>query len=494
MAETGITKQRLISELSRSPHGSLRDYLPIGQQAVKQEGMFFQKLIAWDRTHGQIRDSKVALPVIGLAYESDPELVDNSLAHIAMLGPRELARAYRFALETRLPGKMRELRRLVESYLHQKEEDKGWDHLAIQHRSTLKELYALSHAKPLKERTNIVLYGRKFDKLKAPLPKGSVFETVANLKNMSATEAAGAIITRKIPFLIAMGALGAKAKETDLVLALINRMTPSELVTNTKMLEKLGVKTNPALRATFETALAKAATSKKNTLKTTQAVEAVEDEGLKEKLRAVQKKQIAAAGGPEGNWLVLCDRSGSMAKEIEIARHIAGSLTTFVKGKVWLVFFDTTPMTVDVTGLSLDQIQKATRHIGPGGSTSIGCGLNRMLQEKVEIDGIVVVSDGGENAAPTFASVYPKYCAFAGKDVPVYFFDTNGTSGWKESINRAGIEMQTFDISHGKIDYFAIPNIVATLRSNAYSLVDEILATPLLSLSDVLKTRELVGA
>ena len=164
MAETGLTRQRILSELSKSPHGSLKEYLPIGKQAVLQEGEFYQHMLSWDRTHGQIRDSKVALPVIGLAFEKDEELLDNSFAHIALLGPRELARAYRFGLEIRLPGKMRQLRRLVEDYLHQKEQDKGWDHLAIQHRGTLKELYSLAHAKPEKERTNVVLYGRNFDK------------------------------------------------------------------------------------------------------------------------------------------------------------------------------------------------------------------------------------------------------------------------------------------------------------------------------------------
>lgn len=486
--ETGLTKQRVIAELSKSSHGALKDYLDIGRKAVAEDGAFYQHLIAWDRTHGQIRDSKVAMPVIGLAYERDPELVDNSLAHIALLGPRELARAYRFALEIRLPGKMRELRRLVESYLHQKESDKGWDHLAIQHRGTLKELYALAHTKPEKERTNVVLYGRNFDKTKAALPKGSVFEVVANLKNMGATEAAGAIMKYRIPFLIAMGALGAKAKDTDLVLALISAMSATELVTNTKMLEKLGMKTNPALRGAYDAALAKAATSKKNTLKTTAAVEAVEDEGLKEKLRGLQAKQIAAAGGPEGNWLVLADKSGSMSSAIEAARHISASLSAFVKGKVWLVFFDTSPMTVDVTGLSLDQIQKATRNIPASGGTSIGVGLNRMLQEKVEIDGIAIVSDGGENTAPLFADVYKKYSEFVGKDVPVYFYDVYGDSHFTQSLNRAGIEMQKFDI-RGKTDYYSLPNMVQTMRASMYSLADEIMATPLLTLNDVLKSR-----
>jgi len=495
MTEQGITKQRLIAELSKSPHGALKEYVSIGKQAVEQEGEFFAHLIAWDKKNGQIRDSKVALPVIGLAFEHDAELLDNAYAHLALLGPRELSRAYRFALEIRLPGKMRELRRLVESYLHEKEQEKGWDHLAVQHRGTLKELYALAHAKPQKERTNIVLYGRNFSKIKTPLPKGSVFEVVANLKNMAPTEAAGSIMKYRIPFLIALGALGAKAKETDLVLALIGAMSATELTTNVKMLEKLGLKTNPALRGAFDNALAKAATSKKNTLKTTQAVDAVKDEGLKEKLRGLQAKQIAAMGGPEGDWLVLADKSGSMSRSIEASRHVAASLANICKGKVYLVFFDTNPMTVDVTGLSLDQIQKATRHISANGGTSIGCGLNRMLQEKISVDGIAIVSDGAEHSAPRFTEVYAKYTKFADRDVPVYFYHVEGEpNGLTGDMQRAGLEMQTFDI-RGGTDYYSIPNLAQTMRTKTYGLVDEILATPLLSLSDVLKrSGELVGA
>jgi hypothetical protein len=289
-----------------------------------------------------------------------------------------------------------------------------------------------------------------------------------------------------IPFLIALGALGAKAKEPDLVQALIQAMSPTELTTNVKMLEKLGLKTNPALRGAFDAALAKAATSKKNTLKTTQAVEAVQDETLKEKLRGLQDKQIASVGGPSGSWLVLGDKSGSMSNAIELAKHISATLAKFVQGKVYLVFFDVNPMTVDVTGLSLDQIQKATRHITANGGTSIGVGLNRMLAEKIEIDGIAIVSDGGENTAPLFSDVYKKYIDQFQKDVPVYFYDVNGRSGWKESISRAGIEMQTFDVS-GNTDYYSIVNTVQTLRASRYSLIDEILATPLLSLNNVLK-------
>ncbi len=490
MAEQGISKQQIISALSKSPHGKLSDYVPIGQQAVKTEGEFFQHLVAWDRLKGQIRDSKVALPVIGLAFETDAELVDNAFAHLALLGPRELLRAFKFARELRPKGKMLTLTRLIGDYLHAKEQDKGWDHLAIQHRKTLKELYALGHVKPetKADRVRAVLFGEDEKGNKVPFPKGSVFEAVANLKDMAPTEAAGTIMRYKIPFLIAMGALGAKAKETDLVLALIGAMSPTELTTNVKMLEKLGLKTNPALRGAFDAAMAKAATSKKNTLKTTQAVEAVEDEGLKEKLRGLQAKQIAAVGGPDGDWVILADMSSSMNHAIETARHVAGSLTQFVKGHVGLIFFNTSPVAVDVTGLSLDQIQAKTKAFKASGGTSIGCGLNKMLVEKLAVDGIVIVSDGGDNSAPLFAQVYPKYAKFVDKDVPVYFYQLSGDpDSLTPSMHQAGIEMQTFDLRGSKLDYYSIPNTVKTLRANQYSLVEEILSTPLLSLNSVLK-------
>src|SRR5882724_5655144 len=280
--ETGLTKNQILSELSRSPHGELKEYLPIGQKAAKQEPEFLAHLIAWDRINGAIRDAKVALPIVSLSTGTLPdELAENSLAHVAMLNPRESVRGYRFALEIKLPKQMRAFRRLIEGYLRERESNwPKWDRIAIQHRKVLKELYALAHVKPGSHADAILFKGER--------PKGSVFEAVAGLKDMTPTEAAGTIMEWRIPFLIALGALGKKAKEPDLVQALIQRMSPTELVTNTKMLEKLGMKTNPALRGAYEKALEKAGSSKKNVLKTTRAAEAMQDEGLKAKLRGLQ--------------------------------------------------------------------------------------------------------------------------------------------------------------------------------------------------------------
>ncbi len=496
MESSLVSRNQILTQLARSPHGKLSEYTSIVRNAVSSDPEFTSHLIAWNEVHGSIRDSKVALPVASLAVSGlDSEFAENSFAHIAKLGPREILRAYRYALEVRLPGNMSRFRRIVEQYLREREVNpRTWDRVAVQHRKTLKELYALAHVKPGSDYYSAVLFGRDLSSPpnKVPVPSGSIFETIANLSKMDSTAAAGAIISERIPFLIAMGALGAKAKDTDLVLALINQMTATELVTNTKMLEKLGIKTNPALRGAFEKAISKASTNTKNLLKTTRAAEAMEDETLKEKLRGLQEKQIASHKGIEGSWLVLGDKSGSMASCIEASRHIASTLAKFVKGKVNLVFFDTAPRHFDVTGKSYDEILKLTRYITADGGTSVGVGLQYAIEKGFEIDGIAVVTDGGENTNPIFADQYQRFVGVAGKEVPVYEYLIGGPkrNTFNAAMERKGYTVEQFDLNGGKLDYYGLPSLVETMRSNRFSLVDEILATPLLTLSDVFKKTE----
>jgi hypothetical protein len=476
MFEKGITKQKIIAELTRSPHGKLNEYVQIGVPACQQDPDFVAHLIAWDCIKGQLRDAKVALPVIALYSRAGAvEHYENAYAHLAKLGPRELLRAYKFIHELKTCG--RRVKALVRLYLQNMEFEGHWQRIALQHRRTLQELYRVTHTKPASIVDEILF--------KNDYPKGSIFEIVAQLKNMSNVEAAGTIMERKIPFLIALGALGSKVKDPDLVLALIQRMTPTELVTNMKMLERLGVKTNPALRGALEVALGSAAKGKANVLKTTRAAEQMDDQGLKDKLRGVQEKQLSTIQ-VEGNWLVLADKSGSMQQSIEASRHIAATLAKLVKGKVWLVFFDTMPLSIDVTGCSLDVIKAASQHIRADGGTSIGCGLLRMLESKEEVDGIAIVSDGCENNMPHFWPTYKRYSDEFGKEVPVYLYRLQGTD-YESSYTmfKNGGDVHEFDIRHNT-DYYSLPNLVSTMRTNRYSLVDEIMSTKLLTLKDVL--------
>jgi hypothetical protein len=487
---TSITRNKIISELSRSPHGKLEEYLPSGVAAAKQDSEFLAHLIGWDKINGQVRDSKVALPVIALmAPGLDPEFEQNALAHIAMLRPRELERAFRFALAQRVPGKMRTLYRLVRRYLEAKESDfEKWSKLALQHRKTLATLYAITHAKRSEIVGRILFEGFN--------PPGSAFEAVANLKTMAPAEAAGTILEMRIPFIVASGALGEKMKEPDLILALIKRMSPTELVTNAKRLKKLGVENHPALRGAFEAALERAAKSTKNVLKTTRAAESMEEDdeedAFADKLRGLQEKQLQKLSGVEGDWIVLGDKSNSMQKSIEGARQVAATLAKMVKGKVTIIFFDVVPARVfDVTGKSYEEIKSDTRHVQADGGTSIGCGLRYAIDRKVMADGIAIVSDAQENTPPLFVNEFAEYCKMVGKEVPVYLYRyATAMRGYQDrdlavTMKEAGRDLQEFDLRK-EIDFYSFPNLVKTMRTNRYSLVDEVMNTKLFTVDEVL--------
>lgn len=476
--ETGLTKNQIISELTRSPHGDLTQYSPIGLKAAHEDPNFFAHLIAWNERKGSIRDAKVALPVLALTsplLEHDAELRDNALAHVVSLDPRNLVRAVRFS-KGQPVRRRRLLYRTVERYLRDREASQPrFERVAVQHRASLQELYALLHIKPAEVAAKILFEGKKI----------GIFADVDALKNMAPDEIAGTIMRKRIPFLTAMGALGAKAKDPSVVQALIGAMSPTELVTNSKMLERLGVKSTPSLRAAYEVGLQKVAKSDKATLKTTAAALAIGG-STGEKLLGVQEKQLDNIA-VEGDWLVLGDKSGSMREAIETARHVAAILARVAKGKVHLVFFDNHPAYADVTGFDLDKITELTKRVMASGGTCVGCGLVQLMDAKIEVDGIAIVSDGGENQPPAFREAHASYTARFGKDVPVYFYKVKGDSDTLTgNCERNGLPLHTFDL-RGGVDYYSLPNIIQTMRTNRYGLVQEILDTPLLRLEDVFK-------
>lgn len=484
MTETNaLTKQRIIAELTRSPHGKLNEYLPVGRQAVAQDQEFFAHLIAWNNRRGEVKDAKKALPVLGLG-STHSQFLENAAAHLADLDVREFTKLVtdrpfiKEALGTYQP---RALRRLVERYLRNLENDKyRLQPVMLQHRKMLHTLYSVYRISPAEFVKRIIFLDEA--------PAGSVFEVVRRLGTMTPTEAAGAIVERKIPFLIAQGALQGKLKDPDIMMALIKRMSPNELVTNMKRFEKLGVREHPALRATLDEALEKAGTSKKGkaTLKTSRAVAAVTDESLKLKLKRLQETQLDKMT-IKGDWLVLADKSGSMHTAIETARQIAAILARLGEGKVHLVFFDEAPRAFDVTGKSLEEIVQVTQHVTASGGTSVSCGLSWAIANGLNIDGIAVISDGGENRSPTFGSVYAAYCRKIDKVIPVYFYELEGEPDrFTGFCAPHDIGITRFDLRRQKIDYYSLPNLVQTMRTNTYSLVDEIYESKLKTLDEVL--------
>lgn len=492
--ESGLTKQRIVSELTKSKHGDLKSYEVLAATAARTEGEFFAHLISWNQKHGQIRDSKIALPVLSLtAPEFDGELAENSVAHLALLDPISLERAFRFSREVKVPR--RKMEGLVTRYLRVREENyPRWERAALQHRDAMRALYALSRTKPATDALNACLFGRNLDKSPAHPPAGSLFDVVRKLKDMTPQEAAGTIMRRRVPFLVAQGAMGSRMKDPDVLLALIRAMSPAELVNNTATLKRFGIDQNPVLRSAYAEGLSKvsdvnAKGPKAATLKTTRAAEALEkagDQKAAQQLRGAQEKQLDAKG-VEGDWLVLGDKSSSMNQSIELARQISSTLARMVKGRVHLVFFDSMPYYVDVTGKTYDEILKQTSRVTANGMTGAGCGLWALVDKGVRVDGIAIVSDGGENQTPAFCQAYQYYEKKMGESPPVYLYHVPGErNGLSPNCAAAGVDVQVFEID-SQTDYYSIPNLVLTMNTRRYGLVEQIMDEPLLTLDEVFK-------
>jgi len=341
----------------------------------------------------------------------------------------------------------------------------------------MKALYALFHVKP-NDLAQRVLFKRE-------KPKGTVFEAIANLKHMSPEEAAGTILNYKIPFLIAVGALGGIKNKPDVIMALIEQTSGSELIGNTEMFRRLGVFDNPALKGAFEKAINRAKKDKRvSTLKASKAAEKVGDVQTATKMKAVQDEKLEQLGGIDGDWLVLGDCSGSMHQSIELAKVVASLISQQVNGQVHLIFFNSGPFRFDVTGKSYDEIKEMTSRVTARGNTSIGCGLELLREKGIVVNGIVIVSDGGDNTVPYFHQAYPKYVETLGIEPTVYHLWVKGDyNRLSEYCNRSDIQLQRFDVS--TIDHYSLPNLIKTLRSSKYTLIDEIMETPLLTLKDV---------
>ncbi|OGC77235.1 hypothetical protein A2619_04440 [candidate division WWE3 bacterium RIFOXYD1_FULL_39_9] len=484
MEKIAASQNQIVNQLLRVGHGNLSIYNDIGLKAVKHEPELFAHIIAWNELKGEVRDSKVAFPILSLRSSKDDELYENAAAHLCKLSPKDFLRACRYHRELPLcqEGGGTWLKQAVRMFIREREKSIGWwDRTVLQHRESMKSLYAIYHVKPNK-RAQEILFEKKY-------PKNSVFQVVKDLKNMKAQEAAGAILNHKIPYLIAVGALGGIKGKSDVILALIERMTGAELITNTNMLQKMGVFENPALKAAYDNGIVRMQKDKKTpSMKITKAAEAVAktDKKLSAKLHKAQEDKLDNSS-IDGDWLVLGDRSGSMQTSIEVARNVAALIARQVKGNVHLVFFNDTPIYFDVTGKTLEQIKNDTKRLTATGSTSIGCGLELIKEKGIVVNGIAVCTDGGDNRSPYFHNAYDDYRRDIGIEPTVYMFHVPGENDRMSSYcESADIQLQKFELGNN-VDYYSLPNLIKTMRTSKYSLVDEIMQIPLLTLKDVFK-------
>lgn len=478
--ESQREQNRMLSSLLKIEHGNLGNYVSEALPTAEEEPGLFAHAMVWNQKNGRVRDSKIAFPTIALRTEAmeDTELAENAVACLASLDPRQLVKAYNFNKELSAQGKVvrhkrrRMLEGMLKRYLEVREGNKHWWNASVlRNREAMLTLYAVSHKKPAPFAQKIL-----FEK---DYPKGSAFAALKNLRTMDTLEAASQIMKHKIPITVAAGA-GVKLDDKDVLLALINNMTANELITASGQLSRLKSWSIPVVKDAYAEATKKASKdTRANVLKASKAAK-TSKVPVKE-LAKIKEAATESLRKIEGDWLVLADRSPSMAHSIEAGKQLAALLAHRVEGKVYLVFFDAQPLAYEVQGKSLDEIEEMTKHLSTGSATSIGCGLRWLRTKKKDVDGIVVISDGEHNTAPAFTSEYVKLLT----EPAVYFIEMEG--GWDnftDQLNSAGIPFTHFGV-RGGFDYYSMVNVVNVLKPQTYGFLSEVMETPLLTLDQV---------
>jgi intein/homing endonuclease len=337
----------LLNTLLTTPHRDLEAIRPLHQELLATDPRMYVRLAAWYADHGSVRDHQEMF-VVMLCLSRDEGHRDVGLALLRRLPPYEVARVVDFIKGYRVARRVpkhggttdtadtagadeasarpgtgvrvgttrrgtgakrphvetetmlvqrglganvpRSMRTEIARYLREREaQPERLDSAALHARTALKRLYAGLHIRP-SLRAQAMLFAE------TP-PEDSVLHAVKQIAKASdPAEQARAIVERRIPYRVAVSVI---ARMTPTVLAaLVDAMTPQEVINNIASLKARGGFDNADVKALVEAKLAAAKTDKRvSAYKAKVAIEAAAVSGdLAEQLDAVTESQVQAKG------------------------------------------------------------------------------------------------------------------------------------------------------------------------------------------------------
>jgi hypothetical protein len=536
---------RLLNTLLTTPHRKLEEVRPVHAQMVANDPRFYVRLAAWYFDRGDVRDHKEMF-IVTLVLSDFPGHRDVGLALLRQLPPYEVARVLDFVhgrkttrkVKPRLPkvhkvktgpkqryvlrpkptvldritrlvtgapepaprldlpvdpqpdlmlppsvvtesfglfrNPPRSLRTEIVRYLREREADADWfDGSVLVARKAIKRLYALNHVKP-GERAQRILFDED------PPRDSRLFALRQLAKAATPDEQARAIVDNAIPYRVA--ATVVRQMTPAVLKALVERMSPQEVINNVASLTKRGAMNDTDAKALIEQKLEAGKTAMRvSAFKTDKAIAAAGAKvsvEVKAKLEGVADAQVKAKGRIDRPTALLIDKSGSMALAIELGKRIGAMISAVCASDLFVYAFDTIAYPIEPAGADLASWERALVGINAGGGTSIGVGVEAMRLRRQYAEQIILVTDEGENTPPLFVQTLQRYRQDVQADPSVCIVRTPGAaSGIEAQCKAAGIAVDVFQFAG---DYYSLPNLVPLLsKPSRLELLMEILAYPL---------------
>lgn len=497
----------LLNSLLTTPHRQLAQIWPVHQDIVAKDPRFYVRLSAWYADHGDVRDHKEMF-IVTLILSDFEGHRDVGLAMLRGLPPYEVVRVLDFIHGRKKTKKVRAaveggngrkqsakaesgetpqsvvedfglfrnppraLKTEITRYLREREADAEWfDGSVLVARKAIKRLYALLHVKP-GERAQQIL----FDENPPADSRLAALKELARAK--TPVEQARTIIEHRIPYRVA--ATVVQQMTPSVLLALIDVMSPQELINNLVALKRRGAMDNPDLKSLIEQKLEAAKTGARvSAFKTEEAMKAADlSAEVRQKLEQVADAQVKAKGRIIRPIALFIDKSGSMELAIELGKRLGALISAICEKELYVYAFDTMAYPIERGGDDLASWEKALKGITAGGGTSCGVPLDFMMRKRQYVEQIIVVTDEGENTAPLFVEALAKYRETVKADPNVCFVRTPGAgTQLEDQCRKAGILCDAFQFTG---DYYALPNLVPLLsRPSKLELLMEIMAYPL---------------
>jgi hypothetical protein len=495
----------LLNSLLTTPHRQLAQIWPVHQEMVAKDPRFYVRLGAWYTDHGDVRDHKemFAITLILSDFEGHRDV---GLAMLRALPPYEVVRVLDFIhgrkqtktvraakgkgrkkaakAEADKPAEKvveefglfrnppRALKTEITRYLREREADAEWfDGSVLVARKAVKRLYALLHVKP-GARAQAIL----FDENPPADSRLAALKVLARAK--TPVEQARAIIEKRIPYRVA--ATVVQQMTPTVLLALIEVMSPQEVINNLAALKRRGAMDNPELKSLIEQKLEAAKTGTRvSAFKAEEAMKAADlSADMRKKLEQVADTQVKAKGRIARPTALFIDKSGSMELAIELGKRLGALISAICEKELYVYAFDTMAYPIERAGDDLASWEKALKGIKAGGGTSCGVPLDFMTRKRQYVEQLIVVTDEGENTAPLFVDALTKYRAALKADPSVCFVRTpNAGTQLEQQCQKAGIVCDAFQFTG---DYYSLPNLVPLLsRPSKLELLMEIMDYPL---------------
>lgn len=460
----------MLNSLLTTPHRKLTEVGTLHNQMITQDPLFYGHLAVWYQRNGAVRDHQEVF-ISNLLISALPEHRDAGFVLLQELPPYQVARVVDFM--KRHQGKMpRSARTAVRQYLRKREANPVFfDRAALRARKAMKRLYAGLHIKP-SARADAILF--KND----PPADSLAYKLKVLVKAASPVEQARMIVEHKIPYTVAVGAI--RTMTPSVLVALIDAMSPQEMINNLKSLKARGAMDHPEVKALIDDKLEQAQQGTRvSAFKARVAADAADlDAETAERLAKVADEQVKQGARITRPTALLVDKSSSMTNAIEIGKRIAALVSGIAETGLHVFAFDTVPYIVQAAGVELSDWERAFKHIRAGGATSIGCGLEVLRRKQIAVEQVIIVTDEGENTSPYFADVYQAYQRELKVAPSVLIVKVGHASEYLERRLKAiRVPVETFTFAG---DYYALPNLIPLLtRPSRLELLLEILDLPL---------------